>query len=496
MTVNPAEGLWLLPTRRRLDKLKKFLEAANAMERSTTIVLLVQKAELQELSVEYHDICSRYNCGYYATNAEGMAAKCREHFEANRNYCYDWIGILADDLIPRTPQWDIRLLEHLNGFNFVSPDDGWQAPTRIGGGGIVFSKDWLDAVGYLVPPGITHLFWDDVLETIGRDTGTWTFAPDVLLEHKHAALEAKPIDSTTAKINTFWAADETAYRKWRYADREGASQRLVDLMTGKYGIPRADTDLSNVRLLITAPSPDPFLDAGFTGSVLNTIDLVKRCGGFADFYKLPGCSDIVYGRSVLFTSFVNSDFTHNLQVDADMTFSPMDVVRMIKRNEPFVAVAGPRKGDGEMVFAFTNADERGYTCPARVRGDGLVEVSEVGGAFVLVDRRFVTRMTQTYGEGGLEDLRFQDASGRVHYGLWLPTIRELRYRGEDYAMCRRWVAAAGTVLIDPMVRLGHTGVKTWSGAAIEQIMREQERLAARQVTKQDMVDEAFNAAAQ
>lgn len=473
--ISPQDGVWYLPTRRRFDKLTKFLQSAEETCRTTYIVLLVQEEELQELRAEYDAICARFSkIAVKATKSEGMAAKIQEAY-AECPVKASWIGILADDLIARTVHWDVILLSQLNGYNFVSADDGWQAPRRIGGGGIALSGDLVRAIGYIVPDGIKHLYWDDFLETLGRDMGIWQFCPDVLMEHKHASLEVKPIDANTAILNSFLAADEKAYRIWRYKDREGASKRIADLMRSK-GVEMLDTDLSNVRLLITSPSPRPEFDAGFMDSVLNTIELVKRCGGFADFYKLPGTSDIVYGRAVLLTSFINSGFTHNLQVDSDMVFNPMDVVRMLKKNEPFIAAAGPRKGDvGETIFAFTNADDRGHTRPAEVRGDMVAEVTEVGGAFVLVDQRFVATMTAKYPE-----LQFQDASGRLHYSFWLPTIDRLRYRGEDYSMCKRWREAGGKVLIDLNVRLGHTGVKTWYGAAMEQVIRENAKLQEQQ----------------
>jgi len=468
---DPKKGFWLLPTRRRLDKLTAFLESAQAMGQSTWITIIVQGEELAELLPEYEKLPKRFPLvRVVASRSEGMAAKCqevwqREHDCGQHN---DWIGILADDLICRTPNWDLELISPLNGWNFTSCDDGWQAPNRVGGGGIALSGDLVRALGYLAPPGLTHLYWDDVLETLGRDMGIWHPQMHVLLEHKHAALEAKPIDSTTRLLGTYWAADEKAYRIWRRTDREAAGKRIADLMKSK-GVKMIDTDLTGVRLLVTTPSPDPFFDAGFMDSLLALKLMVEKLGGEFDFHKLPGCSDIVYGRATLFTGFVNSDFTHNLMIDSDMTFAPMDVVRMLKLNEPFIAIAGPRKGDGEMVFAATNADDRGVTHPAAVyqTEQGIIaEVTEVGGAFVMVDRQFANRMTEAYG-----DLQFQSADGRSHWGLWLPTINDLRYRGEDYAMCKRWREIGGKVKVLATAALGHTGTKTWQGAFIQQIQR-------------------------
>jgi hypothetical protein len=485
---DPKMGLWLLPTRHRIEKLRAFLTRARETGLSTEIVLLVQEDEFNELADEYNAIRAEFRVGLYQTHGEGMAIKCQEYYEfatgegVNQDY-FQWLGILADDLIPHTPGWDIELISRLNGWNFVSPDDLWQSPNRIGGGGIAFSGDLLRAIGYFAPPGLRHLYWDDVLETIGRDMGVWHYVPKVVIEHKHAALEVKPIadpigstiDSTTAKIGTFWDGDETVYRTWRRVERKATSKRIAELMRSK-GVPMLNTDLSHVRLLITSPCSGAEFYSEFMNSLLNTYILLTELGAHVDFHKLPGCSDIVFGRSTLFSGFINSDFTHNLQIDSDMEWKPMDVVRMLcamrDKKLPFLAVAGPRKTDGEMVFATTNADDLGHVRPSLVHGDGLIENSEVGGAFVLVDRTFADRMTAAYPE-----LRAQDGNGKLHYFFWLPTVKDLRYRGEDYAMCRRWREIGGKVTIMPEIVLGHSGIKTWRGCFSEQINREREKLA-------------------
>lgn len=462
------KAVWLLPTRERFEKLRAFFEAAEATQMTDRVVMIVHDEEYDKFREEYDALLDEQVSIFKTPKDGGMAYKLQAAWAAGVCDGYDAVGILANDIIPRTLFWDRVLASRLNGYNLVSPDDLWQAPRRLGGGGILFSKALIEAVGYIAPPGMEHLFLDDVWETLGNDMGVWQPQLDVVLEHKHAALEAKPIDSTTRRLGTFWAADEKAYRIWRRTDREASGKRIADLMTSK-GVKMIDTDLTGIRLLVTTPSPDPFFDAGFMDSLIALKLLVEKLGGEFEFHKLPGCSDIVYGRATLFTGFVNSDYTHNLMIDSDMTFAPMDVVRMLKLNEPFIAIAGPRKGDGEMVFAATNADARGVTHPAAVyqTEQGIIaEVTEVGGAFVMVDRRFADRMTEAYG-----NLQFQSADGRTHWGLWLPTIDDLRYRGEDYAMCKRWREIGGKVKVLATAALGHTGTKTWRGAFITQIQR-------------------------
>ena len=100
----------------------------------------------------------------------------------------DWVGWADDDYLPETPGWDVKMIEGLRGYNFVSTNDCWKARgDKLGRmcGAWAFSGDLLRAVGYLVPPGLKKSYVDDVWETIGRATDTWATRMDIVVRHLH-----------------------------------------------------------------------------------------------------------------------------------------------------------------------------------------------------------------------------------------------------------------------------------------------------------------------
>lgn len=151
----PDRGVFLLPTRRRLGKLARFLESAVATGCKTPIVLIVWAEEYRELQKEYNELIIRYNLTLLLTPADGGAAyKCQYAYEQNRLNKpdqFDWFGFVSDDYVCETPNWDQRLAAQITGWNVVSCDDKWQAPKRIIGA-ILWSRALIEAVGFLALP--------------------------------------------------------------------------------------------------------------------------------------------------------------------------------------------------------------------------------------------------------------------------------------------------------------------------------------------------------
>lgn len=220
------KGLWILPTRRRLEKLAKFFEAATTAGISTPGVVLVQKDEFFELRGEYEALKLPLGWKVLPTMTEGMGDKCREIWPAISKL--DWVGLGVDDLRPQTPGWDRTLLSHLNGKNIVSCNDGQQGPNRMSGI-TVFSMGLLRAIGYLYAPGFWHTYMDNVWEDIGRDTGCWTYVGDVLITHDHPFKPGNLPDETHKKSYGQQQRDSEAYANWVKNERVAVAARVKAL---------------------------------------------------------------------------------------------------------------------------------------------------------------------------------------------------------------------------------------------------------------------------
>jgi hypothetical protein len=128
------------------------------------------------------------------------------------------LGFMGDDHRPRTVGWDQAIIDAMPPLGVVYCDDGFQGenlPTSV-----FMDAELVRRLGWMVPPGIGHLFCDNAWKALGEALGTLAYLPDVLIEHMHPHAEKAPMDAGYAEVNSArqWEADEAAFRRWLAAD--------------------------------------------------------------------------------------------------------------------------------------------------------------------------------------------------------------------------------------------------------------------------------------
>jgi len=128
------------------------------------------------------------------------------------------IGFMGDDHRPRTVGWDQAIIDAMPPLGVVYCDDGFQGPNLPTS--VFMDAELIRRLGWMVPPGIGHLFCDNAWKTLGEALGTLVYLPDVLIEHMHPHAEKAPMDAGYAEVNSArqWEADEAAFRRWMAAD--------------------------------------------------------------------------------------------------------------------------------------------------------------------------------------------------------------------------------------------------------------------------------------
>jgi hypothetical protein len=137
------------------------------------------------------------------------------------------IGFMGDDHRPRTVGWDQRILDAMTSLGVVYTADGIQnenLPTSVYMDGQLVRR-----LGWMVPPGITHLYCDNAWKNIGEALGTLTYLADVLIEHMHPIASKAPMDVGYAEVNSpqRYEDDRAAYRQWLTTGLVSDMQRVV-----------------------------------------------------------------------------------------------------------------------------------------------------------------------------------------------------------------------------------------------------------------------------
>jgi hypothetical protein len=130
------------------------------------------------------------------------------------------IGFMGDDHRPCSLGWDGQYIEALDqlGTGVVYGNDliqGEALPTQV-----AMTSDIVLATGYMVPPGLVHLWADNVWLELGRALGGIRYLPDVIVEHMHPIAGKAAFDEGYAECNTdeLMEADRAVFEAWRAND--------------------------------------------------------------------------------------------------------------------------------------------------------------------------------------------------------------------------------------------------------------------------------------
>lgn len=172
------------------------------------------------------------------------------------------------------------------------------------------------------------------------------------------------------------------------------------------------------------------------------------------------------GRNRLAHDFLKSDCTHLVFLDADVSFEPDDLLRLIEAAYPVCGAAYPKKADGAgfNVNPLPADLQAGTTTIAE---GGWIQVHDLATGFFVVQRKVLIEMAEANPELLIvSDL--DDSPGEPMFGFFVPYIHPetKRYLSEDYAFCERWRQLGGSVWCYGKAVLGHTGRHTWEGSLI------------------------------
>lgn len=114
----------------------------------------------------------------------GSMNACLNYWAAEIADKYDFIGFMGDDHRVRTPNFDALLIDQIGAKPGIAYGDdllqGEALPTAV-----VMSSQIVQALGFMAPPDLKHLFMDNFWLTIGHHLENANYVPEVVIEHLH-----------------------------------------------------------------------------------------------------------------------------------------------------------------------------------------------------------------------------------------------------------------------------------------------------------------------
>lgn len=161
-------------------------------------------------------------------------------------------------------------------------------------------------------------------------------------------------------------------------------------------------------------------------------------------------------RGLIVSKFLEGDGTDLVFVDSDVTWEEGALVRLVDYPVGFVAGLYPQRKDPIDYCCQWDSSKKEIDLSEH----GLIEVWGVPAGFMRMSRAMLETMVAHYA-----DLQFfcAQAPNNTAYDLFGPYRIGRTKFGEDYSFCRRWRDIGGQVWVDPHIRMGHVGYKTFIG---------------------------------
>lgn len=153
--------------------------------------------------------------------------------------CKSEVMFLAgDDIVFRTSDWDTMVIDSLNQWPdhiaWVFGYDGYHKPGDFGTHGAIH-KNWVDVLGYVVPPIYSADWADTTLCEISKNLGRFCYIP-AYIEHMHYVVGKGEIDETMREKIIRGNQDRTGQR---FIDslphRVSDAQKLLDFINRTNG---------------------------------------------------------------------------------------------------------------------------------------------------------------------------------------------------------------------------------------------------------------------
>ena len=211
-----------------------------------------------------------------------------------------------------------------------------------------------------------------------------------------------------------------------------------------------------MSILISLPCYGGLVNEKTTTSLFNLGKLLVRNQIEHGIMTVANESLITHGRSRIANFFVNNtEFEYLFCLDADVAFSPEDMLKLYSYQKPIVSASYPMK-----TLPLRHCYEL-YN-PVKLCGN-LVKIGGIGMGFVLIHRSVFEKLNKHYSElkyfPGLNNSNYPITEREYHnsYHYFAEMNKEGKYLGEDMSFFHRVSDIGYDVWMDTSIELQHIG---------------------------------------
>lgn len=188
-------------------------------------------------------------------------------------------------------------------------------------------------------------------------------------------------------------------------------------------------------------------------SIISDLLLLAERGDRVTIFDESGNAMIGDCRGLIVTKFLEGDGTDLIFVDWDVSWQAGAILRLVDYPVDFVAGLYPQRRD-PIDFCC-----RWLPNPEIELSElGLIEVAGVPAGLMRLSRAMLEKMVAQYADTQFHCSQAPNDTAFDLFGAY--RIGRTKF-GEDYSFCNRWRDIGGQIWVDPGIRMGHTGNKTF-----------------------------------
>jgi hypothetical protein len=204
----------------------------------------------------------------------------------------------------------------------------------------------------------------------------------------------------------------------------------------------------------------------------------------------------------------NPSMTHIMFIDNDITWDPIDIMKLLISNKQLVGGIYPLKhynwnnllhdkknpnsdnivkdwikNKNNSQFKYIISDEHmvqykmlsynvNYLNTTIQVENNLTQVKHLATGFMMIQRNVITNLSKAFPSTKYtDDVSFlRPEENKYAFALFDCGVEDDHYYSEDWMFCHRWTKLGGSVFIDVTINLTHTGIEDYQGCYVSTII--------------------------
>ncbi len=261
-------------------------------------------------------------------------------------------------------------------------------------------------------------------------------------------------------------------------------------------------ETSKPFVYILTPTYGSMCYVNYTICLIETIKLLKQYNIEVQVEFCRNDSLIPRARNnLLAKAMSNPKMTHVLYIDTDITWKPVDIIRLLLSDKRIVGGVYPLKKiewdrlkQPNIVDSWTSKKDRheilkntsdqvlienhmlNYNINRLTTGNievknNLIEIKHLATGFMMLQRKMVECMQKAFPSTKYtDDVNFlKPHENEQAYALFDCAVVDEKYLSEDWLFCQRWSNMGGQIYADISIDLMHTGLHDFKGSLLTAI---------------------------